>query len=537
MNATRTSRKAGFSLSSILNLEVELVSVDALQSLAEPLPLDHEDASQLIASDQISPPGVFVIGSTPGTDDSTDEAVASAVGVEFATLYQIDLDRRLRRAEAKGEPGEVVEVTLEDDITESLLVLGTGSGSPRDARQAGATLAKWVKPGKTLLCGATASLSKPALRAFCEGLFLASYKFSRKSTADQSEELEMAHIQLAVASPANSVATVSRAEGSAEAVLRARELANLPSNEKSPEFLVDQAQEVAKHGDLKITVFDQKALERQKFGGILAVGRGSVHEPRFISLEHRGSAGAPHVVLVGKGITFDSGGLSLKPADGMPLMKTDMSGAAVVISVMSALKALGITTHVTGLLACAENMPGGAAYRPGDVITHYGGRTSEVFNTDAEGRLVLADALAYADAKLSPDIVVDVATLTGAATLGLSRYRGAIFANDDGLARKLEEAGEAGNECLWRLPLVEDYRPSLDSAIADISHVSDGSFNGGAITAALFLREFVGDHMWAHLDIAGPARSEAPRGEFQKGATGFGVRVLLRWLEQSPKLF
>ncbi|MFZ1361944.1 MAG: leucyl aminopeptidase [Candidatus Nanopelagicales bacterium] len=533
MNAIGVSRKAEFSLAATLNLDIELVSLDDLQSLAEPLPLDHEDASQLVASDQIPPPGIFVVESTPGTND----VVAGVVGVEFAALYQIDLDRRLRRASAKGEPGEVVEVVLEDDVTESLLVLGTGTGSPKDARQAGASLAKWIKPGKTLLCGATAPLSKPALRAFCEGLFLASYKFSRKSVPADADEPEIAHVQLAVASPANSAATVAQAKVTAEAVLRARELANRPSNEKSPEFLVEQAQKVAKSGDLKITVFDQQILERRKFGGILAVGQGSAHEPRFISLEHKGSAGAPHVVLVGKGITFDSGGLSLKPADGMPLMKTDMSGAAVVLSVMSALKASGITTRVTGLLACAENMPSGSAYRPGDVITHYGGRTSEVFNTDAEGRLVLADALAYADEKLSPDVVVDVATLTGAATLGLSRYRGAIFANDDGLARKLEEAGEAGNERLWRLPLVEDYRPSLDSKIADISHVSDGSFNGGAITAALFLREFVGDHMWAHLDIAGPARSEAPRGEFQKGATGFGVRVLLRWLEQSPKLF
>lgn len=533
MNTAGVSLTAGFSLVSSLNLEVELVSLDNLHSLAEPLPLDHEDASQLAASDQFPPPGIFVIESTPGTE----HVAAGAVGVEFATLYQIDLDRRLRRANAKGEPGEVVEVTLEDDITESLLVLGTGSGSPKDARQAGASLAKWVKPGKTLLCGATAPLSKPALRAFCEGLFLASYKFSRKSAPVDAGEPEAAQVQLVVASPANSAATVAQARVTAEAVLRARELANLPSNEKSPSFLAAQARDVAKSGALKITEFDQHMLERRKFGGILAVGQGSAHEPRLITLEYKGSAGAPHVVLVGKGITFDSGGLSLKPADGMPLMKTDMSGAAVVLSVMSALKASGVTARVTGLLACAENMPSGNAYRPGDVITHFGGRTSEVFNTDAEGRLVLADTLAYADAKLSPDVVIDVATLTGAATLGLSRYRGAIFANDDTLARRLEDAGEAGNERLWRMPLVEDYRPSLDSKIADISHISDGSFNGGAITAALFLREFVGDHRWAHLDIAGPARSEAARGEFQKGATGFGVRVLLRWLEQSPKLY
>lgn len=527
------SKRTNSSLADLLNIEVGLVSVDTLQSLAEPLPLDHEDVSQLASSEQFPPPNIFVIGSAPGPE----AVVPGAVGVEFASLYQIDLARRLRRAEAKGTPGEIVEVVLEDDITESLLVLGTGSGSPKEAREAGASLAKWFKPGKTLLCGATAALSKPALRAFCEGMFLATYKFSRKSAASELEVAEPARVQLVVASPASAAATVTQASVTSAAVLRARELGNLPANEKSPQFLADQARELAKQGDLRVTVLDQRALARRKFGGILAVGQGSANEPRLITLEYKGTAGAPHVVLVGKGITFDSGGLSLKPPEGMPLMKTDMSGAAVVLAVMGALQSSGISARVTGLLACAENMPSGAAYRPGDVITHYGGRTSEVFNTDAEGRLVLADALAYADARLNPDVIVDIATLTGAATLGLSRYRGALFANDDGLARKLEDAGEAGNDCLWRLPLVDDYRASLDSKLADISHVSDGQFHGGAITAALFLREFVGDHRWAHLDIAGPARAEAPRAEFQKGATGFGVRALLRWLEQSPKLY
>lgn len=527
------SERLGGSLASSLNILVELVSLDVYHLLAEPIEFDEEAVSHFAYSEQLPPPNIFVVSSVP----SAEEAVVGAVGVDFASLYQIDLPRRLKRAHAHGSPGEVVEVTLEDDITESLVVLGVGDGSPKDARIVGTSLAKWIRPGKTLLCGLTATFSQAALRAFCEGFFLAQYRFSRKSEQPDHTELGPAVIQLVTASPASTTATVQQAAVTAEAVLLARELANLPGNEKSPQFLATKAQTIAKQSQLKATVLNKATLEHRKFGGILAVGGGSANEPRLVVLEHKGNAGAPHVVLVGKGITFDSGGLSLKPADGMPLMKTDMSGAAVVLAVMSVLAELNISARVTGVLACAENMPSGSAYRPGDVITHFGGRTSEVFNTDAEGRLVLADALAYSEARLKPDVIVDIATLTGAATLGLSRYRGVLFSNDDALARKLEDAGEAGNDLLWRLPLVEDYRSSLDSKLADISHVSDGSVHAGAITAALFLREFVGDNRWAHLDIAGPARAEAARAEYQKGATGFGVRALLRWLENSPRLY
>ena len=240
-----------------------------------------------------------------------------------------------------------------------------------------------------------------------------------------------------------------------------------------------------------------------------------------------------HVVLIGKGITFDSGGLSIKPADGMVPMKTDMGGGAAVIAVMSALSALGVRARVTGLVVAAENMPSGSAMRPGDVITHYGGRTVEVLNTDAEGRLVLADALAYADAKLKPDVMVDLATLTGAATLGLGKIHGAMYTNDDVLAGELVTAAFVGGEQVWRMPLVEDYRPAMDSPIADLRNVGNPKlhFSGGSITAALFLREFTGGRRWAHFDIAGPARSDKDDGETSRGGTGYGVRLLLRWLE------
>jgi leucyl aminopeptidase len=233
---------------------------------------------------------------------------------------------------------------------------------------------------------------------------------------------------------------------------------------------------------------------------------------------------------VGKGITFDSGGLSLKPNEGMKTMKTDMAGGAVVMAVMSAVRAFGVGKRVTGLIAAAENMPSGSAMRPSDVISHYGGKTSEVLNTDAEGRLVLADALAYADARLEPDVVVDIATLTGAAKIALGLRYGALFATDDALAEALADAGEESGERLWRMPLIEDYRPAIDSDVADVANIGRGGVSAGAITAALFLREFAGERPWAHLDVAGPARAGSDEGELSRGATGFGTRVLLRWL-------
>lgn len=476
------------------------------------------------------PPHIVVASATKGSDG----VVADDVGIQLASEYRIDLARRLRRAEATGKAGEITTIELEDDITEQLLVLGMGDGSPTAARDAGAKLAAKLEGSETVLCAVTASLSHHSLRAFCEGLLLASYRFSRKSEAKPPKETT---VQLAVAGLAAAQRDLDRALITARAVWYARDLANRPSNEKNPEWLAQEATQWASTRGLRVRVLDELALAKGGFGGLLAVGSGSATPPRLVIMSYKGEPNAPHVVLVGKGITFDSGGLSLKPPDGMPLMKTDMSGAAAVLATMSALSELDVRANVTGILACAENMPGGSSYRPGDVIRHYGGRTSEVLNTDAEGRLVLADALAYSVARLRPDAIVDIATLTGAATLGLSRVYGALYSDDDGLAEALSKAGVESNDRVWQMPLVTEYRNLLDSAIADISHVSGKSY-GGSITAALFLKEFTAKHpRWAHLDIAGPARAEAPRAELVKGATGFGVRLLLRWLEAAPELY
>jgi leucyl aminopeptidase len=514
-------------------VRLQLVSIDVLQALAGRVD-DPEDASSVNSVSSVvpalPPPQTVVTSATTGPDG----VVATDSAIRLAAEYRIDLLRRIRRAKATGKPGEIVGVELEDDITEHLLVLGVGDGSPSATREAGAKLASRIDDVETVLCDVTASMSKPALRAFCEGLLLASYRFSRKTTDTPTKTVT---VQLAVASVSSSQPVVDRAVATARAVVWARDLANRPSNEKNPQWIAERAVELGVGTGMRVRVLEESALVAGGFGGLLAVGGGSASPPRLIVLEHRRVPTAPHVVLIGKGITFDSGGLCIKPADGMPLMKTDMSGAAAVLAVMSALSELNITANVTGVLACAENMPSGGSYRPGDVVTHYDGQTSEVLDTDAEGRMVLADAIAYAAAQIRCDVIVDIATLTGAATLGLSRIYGALFTADQGLAKRLVQAGNESNDRVWEMPLVEEYRFGLDSPIADIAHLSRGKTGGGSITAGLFLREFTHGKRWAHIDMAGPGRAEAPRAELTRGATGFGVRILLRWLEDSPHLW
>ena len=315
------------------------------------------------------------------------------------------------------------------------------------------------------------------------------------------------------------------------AVAAARDLVNTPPLQKSPQWLTDAA--VALLDGLTVRVRDESELAREGFGGLIGVGQGSTRPPRLVEASWDGG-GDRHVDLVGKGITFDSGGLSLKPNEGMQTMKGDMGGAAAVLAALRAVADLRLPLRVTVHAALAENLPSGTAQRPGDVLTQYGGRTVEVLNTDAEGRLVLADALAYADRVLDPDVVVDVATLTGAMPVALGKRHAGLFASDDELAAQLEAASHATGEALWRMPLVQDYRVALESPVADLRNVGDPKkkLQGGSITAALFLREFTGGRPWAHLDIAGPFWSGSDEDELRKGATGYGVRLLVRWLEQ-----
>jgi len=318
------------------------------------------------------------------------------------------------------------------------------------------------------------------------------------------------------------------------ATMLARNLAVTPSNIKDPAWMAAQARTLGRRHGLEVSVRNDADLRREGFGGLLAVGGGSDSPPRLVELAWTPEGAGddtPHVVLVGKGITFDTGGLDIKPAEAMLAMKTDMSGSAIVLAVLAACRDLEVPVRVTGLLALAENAVSGSSYRPGDVITQYGGRRVEIGNTDAEGRLVMADALAYADAELDPDVLIDIATLTGAATLALGRGIAPLYATDERLERALQAAATATGEALWPFPLVEDYRAAIDSELADVNHIASGKVGGGSITAALFLREFVGGRRWAHLDIAGAGRSDKDSGHLTRGATGFGARLLLTYLE------
>ena len=442
----------------------------------------------------------------------------------------------LARSTSPTRAGALADLPLGDSPLSGLLLVGSGDASVGSLRRAGAAVGRTLRDRRAVDGGrvsvAVAGLgaaSAEGVRAFGEGLALAAYAFGRVAA-------DLPGLDVTLLVDDRRAEAVRRAQVTAQAVHLARELTNTPSSTKSPAWLADQAVAVTPKG-VTVRVLDEVELAAQGFGGILAVGMGSVSPPRLVELAYapKTSRGErlPHVVLVGKGITFDSGGISLKPSDGMIAMKTDMAGAAAVLSVITALPALGARVKVTALLCCAENMPSGSAMRPSDVIRHYGGRTVEVLNTDAEGRLVLADGLAYADAHLAPDFVVDIATLTGAVGIALGRRDAALFANDDRLAAGLERAAAESGERVWRLPLVEDYRPALESLVADLANISmqPAKYSGGTITAALFLREFAGARAWAHLDIAGTGRSDGDADELTKGATGYGVRLLLRWLE------
>lgn len=430
-----------------------------------------------------------------------------------------------------GKVGESIEIPLLPQTKESkltkIILIAIGAGSEADLRKVGAALGRKVKGTSAHLLSLCTSEKRAAL-VHLNAMALASYTWSTKGGKDAPKPETP---QFSVAG--NLSETVARAEVLVTATWQARDLIHTPSNIKSPAWIANRASAFGKEPQLKVTV--RAGRELAEFGGLRAVGNSSkVNPPRFVEIAYTPVRGkkAPHVVFVGKGITFDTGGVSLKrPYDVMMAMKSDMAGAAAVLMTTVAAARLRLPVRVTALLMLAENALSGTSQRPSDVITHYGGTTVEVINTDAEGRLVLADGLAYADRHLKPDYLVDVATLTGAATLGLSRHYGAMYTRDIKLAQKLNELGEYIGDRVWHMPLVDDYEIALASDVADYNHTADKfKFQGGSVTAALFLEKFVGDRKWVHLDIAGPARSEADAGENPKGGTGFGVRLLTEWL-------
>jgi leucyl aminopeptidase len=308
----------------------------------------------------------------------------------------------------------------------------------------------------------------------------------------------------------------------------ARELQTRPGNVATPRYLAERAEELAEHYDLDVEILDRKAIEKEKMHALLAVAQGSAEEPRFIVLEYKGGRkGSAPLVLVGKGITFDTGGISLKPPERMEEMKYDMSGAAAVLAAMRGIAELGLKANVIGLVASAENMPSAMAVKPGDVIGSHLGKTIEVVNTDAEGRLVLADALSYAQ-RFEPAAMIDAATLTGAIVIALGNHAIGLMGNDGTLLNEISAAGLRAGERCWKLPLWDEYRQQIDSPIADIKNT--GGRPAGSITAGWFLKEFVGEVPWAHLDIAGTAYRDEPVPYLRKGATGWPTRLFIEWV-------
>jgi leucyl aminopeptidase len=444
-------------------------------------------------------------------------------------LFAIELRDELSFFTPSGKAGELNEIPVSavDSPVEKIILLGVGDQSLVSFRIAGAALGRKVRgAGKNF--ATIAPTKRDEIIAFATSATLGEYTWNQKTTPKTSaSEIE---IVTADAEPVEYAGVISAA------VCRARDLIHTPANIKTPLWMANQARAIASEHGLQINVLSGSALK--EFGGLRAVGNSSPNPgPRFIHLTYTPKGGkknarVPHVVLVGKGITFDTGGISLKrPYDTMMAMKSDMAGAAAALATISALPQIGAQVKVSVLMMCAENALSGTSQRPSDVIKHYGGKTVEVINTDAEGRLVLADGLAFADINLDPDYVVDIATLTGAATLGLGRQYAAMYTRNSQLARTISEIGERTGDRVWHMPLIDDYTDGLESDIADLNHTADkGHYGAGSVTAALFLEQFVGDRQWVHLDIAGTARSESDSGENPKGGTGFGVRLLVEWL-------
>ena len=403
---------------------------------------------------------------------------------------------------------------------------GTAGASAETLRRCAAAAVRSVAAAKPR----TVALALPAgdqesAAAVAFGALLGCYSFGRYRNNGHAEAGP--ELVLAGAGP-EAAEAASRAATLAAAVSLVRDMVNTSPSHLYPETFAAEAGKVAAESGLEIDVLDEAALRAGGYGGITGVGQGSVHPPRLVRLGYRHPAATRTVVFAGKGITFDSGGLSLKPPKAMETMKSDMSGAAAVLGALQAIASLRIAVNAVGYLPLAENMPGAGAQRPSDVITMYGGTTVEVLNTDAEGRLVLADALARSAAD-SPDLLIDIATLTGAQVIALGNRVSAVMSNDDAVRDGVVDAARRAGEAMWPMPLPEELRKGLDSKVADLANVA-GERDGGMLVAGLFLREFVPDGVrWAHLDIAGPAYHEGePYGYTSKGGTGVAVRTLVQ---------
>jgi leucyl aminopeptidase len=486
-----------------------------------------------VSVDALADSQAIAIGFTSIADGEKkvfDFPANSALVKKLEKLFEVDLRDELEFFSATGKTGELFEIPVASDQMQAdrILLLGLGDATTSSLRQAGAALGRRGR-GKATVISSICVSAHDQLKAFAISVQLGAYIWTQKTGSTQ----ELPQFLFATDKPE----VIDDASVIASAIFRTRDLIHTPSNIKTPLWMADEAQKIAIENGLEIRILAGKELA--EFGGLLAVGNSSPKPgPRFVEVTYhprgmkKNFGALPHVVIVGKGITFDTGGVSLKrPYDTMMAMKSDMAGSAAALGAISALSHFQPQVHVTVLMMLAENALSGTSQRPSDVITQYGGKTVEILDTDAEGRLVLADGLAYADKNLNPDYIIDIATLTGSATLGLGRQHAAMYTRDEKLAKDLFDAGQRSGDRVWHMPLVDDYHEALESPIADLSHVTAKKrFSAGSITAALFLEQFAGDRTWVHLDIAGVARSESDSGENPKGGTGYGVRLLIEWL-------
>ncbi|MCS6797977.1 MAG: leucyl aminopeptidase [Myxococcota bacterium] len=442
------------------------------------------------------------------------------------------LTHAVEQEQWKAERGEVLRIPVRSGLVARGVVLVGLGGQAATAHDARVVATHAARTARVERLGVVLDAADAAhVRAAAEGVLGGAYRFDRYRTKDRSGERRLREVVLVVGAPIDAAMRGALEAGRivGESVCLVRDLVNMPPNDLTPTALAEAARAQCAPLGIDVTIWDRAQIKKNNMPLLEAVGRGSGQEPRFVHLRYRPRGRArSRVVFVGKGLTFDSGGLCIKTAKQMADMKCDMAGAAATIGIVRAAARLRLPVEVHGLLGCVENMSGDHAYRPGDVFPSRLGKTVEIINTDAEGRLVLADVLAYG-AELEPDCMIDHATLTGACMVALGRYCAGLYANDETLAAQYLEAARTAGEQFWRMPLLDDLRETLRSEVADIKHTGDQY--GGSITAALFLREFVGKTRWVHADIAGPAYLESPHDVQPKGGTGFGVATGVRFLE------
>jgi len=481
------------------------------------------------------PPVIESIRDLPDDLDLVGVPVTEEAAGDAEALDEVGLPVALLAAQGfAGKLGQTALVAGEGAPTQLLVGVGPEAavGPDQLRRAAGVAVRHGVRVARmglrlldSLPPDTDAATRTRAARAVGEGARLGAYRFTEFRSDPSAEVLEV--VVVAARGGARVLAAIEQGAQIAEAQCLARDLVNTPGGTLTPAALAQVAVEIAERESLQITVLGPDEIAAAGMGGLLGVNRGSEQEPRFVQIAYEPANPRGTLALVGKGITFDSGGLTIKPYEGMVTMKMDMGGAAAVLGAFSALNAIGARCRVLGYLPLTDNMTGGDATRPGDVLQMRNGTTVEVLNTDAEGRLILADALSLA-VEEQPDAIIDLATLTGAVETALGNRIAGLLSNDDVWSEQVEAAAGSAGERLWRLPLPEDYRPRLESDVADLRNIPT-SRDGGTITAALFLSNFVGDDVaWAHLDIAATAwRNDSDDGEWTKGATGYGVRLLL----------